>query len=76
MVSSTHEMIKRWEGLIASGKSELEVHSQFESLTKDIIARAAFRSNFKQVDRIVQLQVQQMAMLTQALRTFYIPGAR
>lgn len=77
IVSSTNQLIKRWEDLIASPEGiELEVHSEFRSLTKDIIARTAFQSNFKQVDRIVELQIQQMIMLTQALRTFYVPVSR
>lgn len=77
IVSSTGQLIKRWGDQIASSDGvEVEVHSEFRSLTKDIIARTAFQSNFKQVDRIVELQIQQLTMLTQALRTFYIPGTK
>ncbi|KAF5189493.1 Cytochrome p450 [Thalictrum thalictroides] len=75
-ISSNNEMIKRWNDSIMSDGSEFEVHNEFRMLTKDIIARTAFPSNFKQVDRIVELQIKQMSMLTQALRTFYIPGSR
>ncbi|PIA43966.1 hypothetical protein AQUCO_01800195v1 [Aquilegia coerulea] len=76
IVTSNNDMIKMWKDSIRSDGPELEVLSQFQSLTKDIFARLAFQSNFKKVDHIVKLQLQQLSILTELFRTPYIPGSR
>lgn len=70
-------MIERWEKLVeASGWYELNVCSELEILTADVIARTAFGSNYQEGKKIFELQKKQAVLVNEALNNIYIPGYR
>ncbi|XP_077227833.1 cytochrome P450 CYP72A616-like [Tasmannia lanceolata] len=75
--TSCSELIKRWGNLVGSqGYCELDVWPEFQNLTRDVISRTAFGSNYGEGKRIFQLQNEQAALVIEALRMVYIPGFR
>ena len=70
-------MIQRWEKYVeADGWYELNVCSEFEILTGDVIARTAFGSSYAEGKKIFELQKEQAILVNEALNTVYIPGFR
>ncbi|XP_044454037.1 cytochrome P450 72A15-like [Triticum urartu] len=74
--ASCSELIDRWENLVtvSVGAIELDVWSEFQDLSGEVISRAAFGVTNEEGRRIFQLQAEQAERLVQSFRTNYIPG--
>ncbi|GMP67509.1 hypothetical protein CsSME_00027463 [Camellia sinensis var. sinensis] len=72
------EMISKWENNIASteGSCEVDVWPYLQTLTSDVISRAAFGSSYEDGRKIFKLQKELLVLILQTLSTVYIPGAR
>ncbi|KAK9089298.1 hypothetical protein Scep_028380 [Stephania cephalantha] len=57
-------------------KLKLDVVPEFQRLTKDVISRTAFGSNFEEGKRIFELQSEQLELVVPGLQLAYIPGSR
>jgi cytochrome P450 len=70
------DLICRWENLLAdsAGTIELDVWSEFQNLSGDVISRAVFGVSYQEGRRIFLLQAEQLVRVTQAFGTSHIPG--
>jgi len=74
---SCNEMICEWEQMVSSkGSCEMDVWPYLDSLSGDVISRAAFGSNFQEGKKIFKLQKEQIALAMKFLQQVYIPGLR
>ncbi|CAL5342736.1 unnamed protein product [Camellia sinensis] len=72
------EMINKWENSFASteGSCEVDVWPYLQTLTSDVISRAAFGSNYEDGRKIFKLQKELILLILQTVSTVYIPGVR
>ncbi|KAJ6823484.1 cytochrome P450 CYP72A219-like [Iris pallida] len=76
-LTSCSDLVKKWDGLAGSGGyCEVDVWTEFQALTGDVISRTAFGSSFEDGKRIFQLQNEQAKLAIEAARSPYIPGFR
>ncbi|GMN57791.1 hypothetical protein TIFTF001_026900 [Ficus carica] len=69
------EMLGKWESsLNHEGNCELDVWPYLQTLTADVISRAAFGSSYEEGRRIFQLEKEQEKLVLKAIQTVYIPG--
>ncbi|KMT10538.1 hypothetical protein BVRB_5g116620 [Beta vulgaris subsp. vulgaris] len=74
---SCAEIINKWELNIGDmGSIELDVWPDLKNLTADVIARAAFSSNYEEGQRLFKLLEEQTALTILMLQSVYIPGLR
>ncbi|KAM0878355.1 hypothetical protein ACQ4PT_034928 [Festuca glaucescens] len=71
-----HTIACPWENSasLSVGEIELDVWSEFQNLSGDVISRAAFGVTSQEGSRIFLLQTEQAERLIQSFRTNYIPG--
>jgi hypothetical protein len=73
--SCCQELVGRWKQSLGSdGSWEVDVCSELQTLTGDVISRTAFGSSYLEGRRIFQLQSEQMVRFMAALHKFFIPG--
>ncbi|KAJ4943982.1 hypothetical protein NE237_008312 [Protea cynaroides] len=73
--TSSNEMVSKWEKLVTlEGSCELDVWSELQNLTGDIISKAAFGSSYEEGKHIFKLQDEQAEILVQLFQTAFIPG--
>jgi len=69
-------MINKWDNIVSSKGSEIDVWPFLQTLTSDAISRTAFGSNYEEGRQIFELQKEQADLTRQAARWIYIPGWR
>nr|QNS29997.1 cytochrome P450 [Nothapodytes nimmoniana] len=74
--TSVLEMLDKWITMSNSDEVEIEVSEWFQTLTEDIVTRAAFGRSYEQGKTIFRLQAQQMLLASEALQKVCIPGYR
>ena len=73
--SCCEELVGRWtQSLGPDGSWEVDVSSELQTLTGDVISRTAFGSCYLEGTRIFQLQSEQMVRVTAAVHKLIIPG--
>ncbi|CAM0881784.1 unnamed protein product [Alopecurus aequalis] len=74
--ASCSELIGRWENsaTLSVGAIELDVWSEFQNFSGDVISRAAFGVSNQEGRQIFLLQTEQAERLVQSFRTNYVPG--
>lgn len=73
--TSCGSLIERWQQLVKpQGSCELDVASEFNVLTGDVIARTAFGSSYQEGKKIFELQKEQVILVHESLNSIYIPG--
>ncbi|KAI0522939.1 hypothetical protein KFK09_005328 [Dendrobium nobile] len=71
------ELISRWEELVdSSGVFDIDICSEFQKFSADVISRTAFSSNYKEGRRIFELQKEQTELVFHTAENLYIPGSR
>ncbi|KAM0932728.1 putative secologanin synthase [Dioscorea sansibarensis] len=74
---SCGDLIRKWDKMIPDeGHLELDVCPELQNLTKDVISRTAFGSNYEEGRRIFQLITKKIQLLLPASQSAYIPGFR
>lgn len=74
---SCQTLIDRWKSLVGpQGTCELDVMTELENFTGDVISRTAFGSSYEEGKRLFEFQKEQIVLSMEAFRCFYIPGLR
>lgn len=74
--SACSDLICRWDDLIANstGTIELDIWSEFQNLSGDVLSRAVFGLSYQEGRKIFLLQAEQLVRVLQAFGTNHIPG--
>lgn len=70
------DMINKWDNMVSSKGSEIDVWPFLQTLTSDAISRTAFGSNYEEGRQIFELQNELADLIIQVARWLYIPGWR
>ncbi|XP_057866833.2 cytochrome P450 734A1 [Cryptomeria japonica] len=76
IATSATIMLDKWKNWTESGRNEIEVSEEFQTLSADIIARAAFGCSYEEGKRIFTMQAEQMLFAGEAFRKVILPGSR
>ncbi|PHU11096.1 Cytochrome [Capsicum chinense] len=68
------DMLSKWENIVSSEGSEIDVLPFLQTLTSDAISRTAFGSNYEEGRQIFELQKELADLILHAARWIYIPG--
>ncbi|WVZ08222.1 hypothetical protein V8G54_021568 [Vigna mungo] len=74
--NSCNDLIIKWEEMSSDGSCEIDLWPFLQSLTSDVIARAAFGSSYEEGRRIFELLKEQAQLAAQSMMKDYIPGWR
>ena len=70
-------LVDRWKKLAGTQRTcEIDVWTEFQDLTGDIISRTAFGSGYEEGRKILKLQKELQVLVMEAMQTVYIPGLR
>ncbi|CAI9100697.1 OLC1v1037853C1 [Oldenlandia corymbosa var. corymbosa] len=70
-------LVNKWKKAIAAEETcEIDVWPEFKDLTRDILSRAVFGSNFKEGNEILNLQKELQQLVLKAFQYSVIPGFR
>lgn len=65
----------KWEKLMASEESlEIDVWTDLQNLTADVISRTAFGSSYEEGRLVFELQKELIMLAIKSLQKVYIPG--
>ncbi|KAK2989447.1 hypothetical protein RJ640_018765 [Escallonia rubra] len=74
---SCYKLINGWKKLVGSQESyELDIASELQNLSADVIARSAFGSSLEEGKKIFELRKEQVVLVIEASQALYIPGLR
>ncbi|XP_019096172.1 PREDICTED: cytochrome P450 72A13-like [Camelina sativa] len=75
---SCSDVVCEWDKLVSDKGSscEVDIWPWLVSMTADVISRTAFGSNYKEGQRIFELQAELVHLIIQAFWKVYIPGYR
>ncbi|XP_010666257.1 cytochrome P450 CYP72A616 isoform X2 [Beta vulgaris subsp. vulgaris] len=74
MAATCGEFVEKWKSLIgAEGTCEVDIWTEFQSLTADVISRTAFGSNYEEGRHVFELQKELVKLAIDAMQTLYIP---
>lgn len=70
-------LVDKWKKLVGSQESyEIDIATEMQNLSADVIARSAFGSSFEEGKKIFELQKEQVVLVIEAAEAIYIPGLR
>lgn len=70
-------LVDKWKKLVGSQESyEIDIATEMQNLSADVIARSAFGSSFQEGKKIFELQKEQVVLVIEAAQAIYIPGLR
>lgn len=77
-LTSCCNLVERWNKISvdSEGKFELDIATEMQNLSSDVIARAAFGSSFEEAKTIFELQKEQSVLVLEAFLSLYFPGLR
>lgn len=72
IAGSATNMLNKWKSSIEEGVTEIDVCEQFEILSADIIAGAAFGTSYEEGKSIFHMQSEQLIFASEALSNFSV----
>ncbi|KAK4439071.1 cytochrome [Sesamum alatum] len=75
---SCSNMVEKWESMFSGSERSLEIDvwPYLESLSGDVISRTAFGSSHEEGRRIFELHKEQVKLVLEVMKFFFIPGWR
>ncbi|KAL0443654.1 UNVERIFIED_CONTAM: cytochrome [Sesamum latifolium] len=75
---SCSNMVEKWESMFSRSERSLEIDvwPHLESLSGDVISRTAFGSSHEEGRRIFELHKEQVKLVLELMKFFFIPGWR
>eukprot|EP01018_Ginkgo_biloba_P005694 Gb_08932 [translate_table: standard] len=74
--TNSASMLERWRKNIELSANEIEVSGDFQNLSADIIARAAFGSSYEEGKHLFNMQGEQMIFAAEAFHKIILPSCR